>query len=117
MNSKRDRRRYGVIEVESYGANCYGLTINRQLWAEVEWSASRRAWCIQDAAGHCLTHVEHIVGQNVDAQTAIRLAKKMIVDGSMPTPVEALEQLLAEQERKRLGGEPFVIDPLPEKIS
>jgi hypothetical protein len=61
--------------------------------------------------------VEHIVGRNPDAQTAIRIAKKMIVDGSMPTPEEALEQLLAEQERKRLGGEPFVIDPLPEKIS
>jgi len=103
-----------VIEVESYGANCYGLTINRELWAEVEWSASRRAWCIQAAAGHCLTHVEHIVGQNVDAQTAIRLAKKMIVNGSMPTPEEAYAQLEREQERKQLG-EPFVIDPLPER--
>jgi hypothetical protein len=114
MDSKRDRRRYGVIEVESYGANCYGLLINRELWAEVEWSGARRAWCIQDAAGHCLTHVEHIVGQNPDAQTAIRLAKKMILDGSMPTPEEALQQLFEEQERKRLG-EPFVIDPLPER--
>ena len=38
----------------------------------------------------------------------------MIVDGSMPTPEEARQQLKREQERKRLG-EPFVIDPLPER--
>lgn len=103
-----------LIEVRRINAETYHLTINRQLWSEVEWSRSRRAWCIQDAAGRCLTHVEHIVGQNVDVQTAIRLAKKMIVDGSMPTPEEALAQLEREQERERLG-EPFVIDPLPER--
>jgi hypothetical protein len=110
-----DRRRYGVIEVRRRGSNCYDLTINGELWSEVEWSRSRRAWCVQDAAGQCLTHVEHIVGQDKDLQAAIRLAKRMIVDGSMPTPEEARARLEREQERKPLG-EPFVIDPLPETI-
>ncbi|MGA8697573.1 MAG: hypothetical protein WB689_27820 [Xanthobacteraceae bacterium] len=81
-----DRRRYGVIEVRRINAETYHLTIGGRLCSEVEWSPKRRAWCIQDAAGHCLTHVEHIVRQDKDPQTAIRLAKRMIVDGAMPTP-------------------------------
>jgi len=80
------------------------MTIAGQMWSEVEWSASRKAWCIQDAAGMCLAHVESIVGQDRDAHTAIRLARRMIVDGSMPTPEEARAQLRAEQERARLGA-------------
>jgi hypothetical protein len=100
-----DRKRYGVIEVRRLNADTYRLTINGELWSEVEWSASRQRWCIQDAAGQCLIHVEHIVGQDRDVQTAIRLAKRMIVDGRMPTPEEARQQLT--QERKRLG------EPLP----
>src|SRR5262249_38920578 len=63
----------------------------------------------EDAAGHCLAHVEHFVGQNVDVQTAIRLAKRMIVGGSMPTPEEARAQLEREQEREHLG-EPIIGD-------
>ena len=74
-------------------------------------SPKRRAWCVQDAAGECLSHVAHIVGQDRDPQAAIRLAKRMIVDGRMPTPEEAKAQL----EREHLG-EPFVMDPLPEKM-
>jgi hypothetical protein len=109
-----DRRRYGVIEVRRHNADTYHLTIDGELWSEVEWSPSRQAWCVQDAAGHCLTHVEHIVGQNRDAEAAIRLAKRMIVDGRMPTPEQAAQQLEQEREHKRLG-EPFVIDPLPER--
>ena len=64
----------------------------------------RRRWPL-------FTHVEHIVGQDRDPQAAIRLAKRMIVDGRMPTPEEAKAQL----EREHLG-EPFVMDPLPEKM-
>ena len=109
-----DIRRYGVIEVRRINAETYHLLIGGQLWSEVEWSASRQVWCIQDAAGHCLLHAEHIVGRDPDPQTAIRLAKRMIVDGRMPTPEEAHRQLRREQERQRLD-EPFVIDPLPEK--
>jgi hypothetical protein len=88
-----DRRRYGVIEVRRLNANTYHLTINGELWSEVEWSPSRQRWCIQDAAGQCLAHAEHIVGQNPDPQEAIRIAKRMILDGRMPTPEEARRQL------------------------
>jgi hypothetical protein len=102
-----DPRRYGVIEVRRINAETYHLTINGQMWSEVEWSASRQAWCIQDAAGQCLAHVEHIVGQNRDVQTAIRLAKRMIVDGRMPAPEEALRQLRECQRRDELG------EPMP----
>lgn len=84
-----DKRRYGVIEVRRLNAETYHLTIGGVMWSEVEWSASRQAWCIQDAAGHCLTHTKSIVGQDPDVQTAIRLAKRMIVSGEMPTPEEA----------------------------
>jgi hypothetical protein len=99
----KDRRRYGVIEVQRINAETYWLSIGGRMWAEVEWSRSRHAWCIQDAAGHCLTHVEHIVGQDRDPQAAIRLARRMIVDGRMPSPEEALAQLKAAQEQTRLG--------------
>jgi hypothetical protein len=111
-----DRRRYGVIEVRPAGSNCYHVKIGGELWAEVEWSRPRRAWCIQDAAGQCLTHVEHIVGQDKDRQEALRRAKRMIVDGSMPTPEEARQRLKDDQERKRLG-EPFAIPPPGEKVT
>jgi hypothetical protein len=98
-----DRRRYGVIEVRRINAETYHLTIGGRLWSEVEWSAARGAWCIQDAAGQCLTHVEHIVGQDRDPQAAVRLAKRMIVDGRMPSPEEAHARLRAEQKQARHG--------------
>lgn len=71
----------------------YRLTVAGQLWASVGWSPARRRWCIEDGVGCCLAHVEHIHGEDPDAETAIRLAKKMIRDGRMPTPVEAIEAL------------------------
>jgi hypothetical protein len=113
MATDNDPRRYRVIEVRFQGGPpTYRLTIDGQLWSEVEWSASRRAWCIQDAAGHCLTHVEHIHAQDVDAEAAIRLAKRMIRDGRMPTPEDA-EQQLEERLRRHRLGEPWelVQDP------
>jgi len=66
-------------------------------WGAVEWSPTRRRWCIEDAAGACLAHCEHIHGEHVDQQTAVALAKRMILDGRMPTPEEARRQL---QERQ-----------------
>ena len=108
-----DQRRYGVIEVRRIKADTYHLTINGEMWSEVEWSPSRQRWCIQDAAGQCLTHAEHIVGQDRDVQTAIGLAKRMIVDGRMPTPEDA-EQQLKEQERRDRLGEPWQL--LQDKI-
>jgi hypothetical protein len=98
-----DKRRYGVIEVRRINAETYWLEINGRMWSEVEWSRQRQMWCIQDAAGHCLAHTQHIISQDRDPQTAIRLAKRMIVDGSMPSPEEARARLRAEQEQARLG--------------
>jgi hypothetical protein len=109
-----DHRRYRVIEVLRVNADTYHLTIDGELWSEVEWSAPRQAWCIQDACGFCLTHVESIVGQDRDVQTAIRLAKRMVLDGRMPSPEQAQQQLRERQERERLG-EPFTMD-VPEPV-
>jgi hypothetical protein len=95
-----DHRRYGVIGTRRINPETYHLTINGELWSEVEWSHKRQRWCVQDAAGRCLTHVEHIVGQDKDPQAAIRLAKRMIVDGRMPSPQEALAQLRQRSARK-----------------
>ena len=33
-----DQRRYGVIEVRRINADTYHLTINGEMWSEVEWS-------------------------------------------------------------------------------
>ena len=98
-----DKRRYGVIEVERINDETFHLVINDQMWSEVEWSASRQAWCIQDAAGQCLAHVESIVGQDRDVQTAIRLAKKMIVDTDIMSWLKRKlwKQREAEIERAR----------------
>jgi hypothetical protein len=115
-----DQRRYGVIEVRRLNADTYHLTINGELWSEVEWSASRQRWCVQDAAGRCLTHTDHIVGQDRDVQTAIRLARRMIVDGRMPSPEEARARLEAElgNPKHQYLGEPFVmVEPEPVQAS
>ena len=98
-----DRRRYGVIETRFHAhvqAAVYVLSIAGRTWAQVEWSPSRRAWCVQDASGRCLAHCDAIHGQDVDARTAVALAKRMIIDGRMPTPEEAAAQL-----RERLAAE------------
>ena len=85
------------------------LYINGQMWAEVQWSPERKMWCIQDACGYCLSHIEHLhlqvpndgtanpqmVGQ-LDSTSAINKAKEMIRDGRMPSP----EQARAEFERR-----------------
>lgn len=99
-----DKRRFGVIEVQRVNAETYHLMIDDVMWSEVEWSRSRQCWCVQDAAGQCLSHVESIVGQDRDVQTAIRLAKRMIVSGEMPTPEQARaahERRRAEEDRQR----------------
>jgi hypothetical protein len=94
----RDPRRFGVVEVRSRSRSLYRLTIAGQLWASVEWSPSRRRWCIEDGVGLCLAHVEHIHGEDPDPQAAIRLAEQMIRDGRMPTPEEAKEALRRSHE-------------------
>jgi hypothetical protein len=89
----RDPRRHGVVEVRRETVSLYRLTIAGKLWASVEWSQRRRRWCIEDGVNRCLAHVEHIHGEDPDPQAAIRLAKKMIRDGRMPTPEEAMAAL------------------------
>lgn len=121
-----DRRRYGIIETRfrQYGAlSMYNLTINGELWACVEWSAGRRAWCIQDASGRCLAHCDAIHGQDIDAQTAVALAKRMVIDGRMPTPEDAarkLRQRLKADARARDEADPFGLPstllPEPEPV-
>jgi hypothetical protein len=44
------------------------------------------------------------------------MAKRMIVDGRMPTPEQARQQLEREQQRKSLG-ELFFMDPLKRAIA
>ena len=105
-NETIDRRRHGVIETRFRQRGkiaMYNLTINGQLWACVEWSPSRRAWCVQDASGRCLAHCDAIHGENIDAATAVKLAKAMIRDGRMPRPEDAEQQLEERLRRDRLG--------------
>jgi hypothetical protein len=106
MTTTNDRRRCGVIETrfqQRGGIATYDLTIGGERWACVEWSPSRRAWCVQDASGRCLAHCDAIHGQHIDAATAVRLAKTMIRDGRMPTPADAARQLRERLERNHLG--------------
>jgi hypothetical protein len=110
-NQTTDRRRFGVVETQfrQHGKIAmYNLTINRELWACVEWSPSRKAWCVQDASGRCLAHCDAIHGENVDASTAVALAKRMIRDGRMPCPEDAQQQLEERLRRDRLD-EPMEI--------
>lgn len=100
-----DQRRYGVIEARRINDSTYHLMIGGELWSEVEWSPSRQRWCIQDAAGHCLTHVEHIVGQDRDVQTAIRLAKRMIVDGGTQPQLECADDKISGGEFQEIMRE------------
>jgi hypothetical protein len=116
-----DRRRYGVIETQFHPHEqiaLYVLTIGGQTWAQVEWSPSRRAWCIQDASGRCLAHCDAIHGQDVDAQTAVRLAKRMILEGRVPTPEQA-EALLRERlaaEDAAFGSDPVRVDSIAKQL-
>jgi hypothetical protein len=99
-----DPRRDGEIEVKFAAGPppIYRLTIDGRLWASVEWSPSRRRWCVEDGVGRCLAHVEHIHGEDADAAAAVRLAVAMIRDGRIPTPEQANDALL--QRRTPIEG-------------
>lgn len=83
-----DPRRQRPIEVRSRKIS-EQLVIDGQLWAAVEWSRTRQVFCIEDAAGRCLTHHASIHGEHTDKHEAVALAKAMIRDGRMPTPEDA----------------------------
>jgi hypothetical protein len=110
-----DVRRFGMVEVHREGPCVHRLTVKGQLWASIEWSPQRKAWCIEDGIGRCLEHVEHIHGQDPDPARAIKLAKQMIRGGRMPTPEEAnrrLQERLEQERRKKELGEPIETEEL-----
>jgi hypothetical protein len=71
------------------------LMIDGEFWGAIEWSPKRNAWCIEDTEGKCLTHTDHIHGQAAAKDSAIELAKTMIRDGRMPSPLKALKIMSA----------------------
>jgi hypothetical protein len=50
---------------------------------EMQVVTGRSTWRIQDAAGRCLAHCDHIVGPYIDQRIEIALAKATIRDGRM----------------------------------
>jgi hypothetical protein len=107
-----DPRRRGNIEIVSSG-NRHILRVDKVVWAEIEWSQNRRAWCIQDHCGYCLHHVEHLhvtmpnegnpnptTLSDLNPQPAIERAKQMIRDGSMPSPDDAKKAFRARHGRE-----------------
>jgi hypothetical protein len=91
-----DPRRRGEIQTVRISSTRYFLVIDNELWAELDWSTERTAWCIQDACGHCLYHIEHMHAttpnkgsDTINPELAIEKAKQMIRDGSMPSPEDA----------------------------
>jgi hypothetical protein len=77
------------------------LTIDDESWGAVEWSPKRKAWCIQDAEGRCLSHHSHIHGEDKDKAGAIALAEAMVRDGRMPSPEDARSARKARLQRDR----------------
>src|SRR5215831_9980355 len=113
MNDPTDRRRYGVIETRfrQHGqVAIYTLSIAGQIWAQVEWSRSRNAWCVQDASGRCLAHCDAIYGQDVDGrmpspeEARERLAKRLAADAQQAAmPAKTIEEWFARQTRAWLS--------------
>jgi hypothetical protein len=97
-----DPRRQLPIVVRRENEHLYRLMVASMLWASVEWSGSRGAWCVEDSRNRCLAHVEGILGDRGSLNAAIRLAKEMIRDGRMPTPEEVKRQM--EEGRQHIQG-------------
>ena len=96
-----DPRRQKLVTIEWAYDKVGRLIIDGELWAAVEWSEKRQAWCIEDAEGRCLRHQAHIRGQAAAKDAAIALAEAMIRDGRMPSPQDAHKQLQDRLERQR----------------
>jgi hypothetical protein len=96
-----DRRRQKPVTIEWAYDKVGRLIIDGELWAAVEWSEKRQAWCIEDAEGRCLRHQAHIRGQAAAKDAAIALAETMIRDGRMPLPQDARKQRQERLERQR----------------
>src|SRR5262245_13595398 len=76
------------------------LLMDGENWGAVEWSEKRKAWCIEDAEGRCLSHHSHIHGQAIAKDEAITLAQAMIQDGRMPSPEDREDRLQRDRERR-----------------
>lgn len=99
-----DPRRGGDIKVTG-NATRYILSIDGEMWAEIDWSEGRRAWCIQNCCGFCLEHIENMLAtipndgsippdgithvDQLKPTSAIEKAKRMIRDGTMTSPEDA----------------------------
>jgi hypothetical protein len=90
-----DPRRRKSIRVD-WNGTIGRLIVGGEFWGNVEWSARRKMWCIEDSEGACLSHHAHIHAKDKDKAGAVALAKAMIRDGRMPTPQQAAE---AHKER------------------
>ena len=77
------------------------LIIDGEYWGAIEWSEKRRAWCIEDAEGRCLSHHSHVHGEDKDKAGAVALAEAMIRDGRMPTPEQASRSRAERRKRDR----------------
>jgi hypothetical protein len=96
-----DPRRQQPIKVQWSGL-IGRLYIDGVSWGAVEWSEKRKAFCIEDAEGRCLSHHSHIHGEDKDKAGAVALAEAMIRDGRMPTPEDARK---SRRERLKAGRE------------
>jgi len=94
------RRQRPISRAQGFGG-IIQLLVDNVLWAEVEYSSKRQAWCIEDAEGRCLSHKAHIQGDAESMESAIAVAEAMIRDGHMPTPEEAKAARKARLERQR----------------
>jgi hypothetical protein len=100
-----DPRRQGPLAINWIRGGSIGqFFIDGKLWGAVEWSDKRKAWCIEDAEGRCLSHHSHIHAQDADKAGAVALAEAMIRDGRMPTPeaaTKARNDRLAHNRERR----------------
>jgi hypothetical protein len=119
--------RQGPIAIAWTGDGLIGrLTIGGELWAAVEWSKRYKRWCIEDAAGRCLAHIDHIHADAADSAAAIALAEGMIRDGSMPDPETAKQNwaesrasawaMARKQQREKQKQRPAEIRKREEKL-
>jgi hypothetical protein len=81
----KDPRRWRVIRTD-YRRGAYTLTIDGRTWATVGWDGRRRAWVVRDAKGYPPPHLDLSQSENVDRETAVRLARQLIRNGSLPIP-------------------------------
>jgi hypothetical protein len=94
--------RPGVIAIKWTADGIGEVTLDGVRFAEVEWSAKRQQWCVQDSEGQCLKHVGSIKGMSASKDEAAALAINMVRDGRIPDPETARAE---HRERQRAAKE------------